>query len=109
VNSGRGRVLDPSAGRPRVLKFESSDSARCTCGTQLSIGATVCEVRPIPASLEYLFRRRSFCSPRCVQAFCLESLEILDSLDTPASKITIIDLHEFTMEVATMLVASLSS
>jgi hypothetical protein len=54
-----------------------------------------------------MFRDAVFCSPKCIRAFCLESLEMLDSLDTPDAKATVTDLHELTVEVATTLVSIL--
>jgi len=48
----------------------------------------------IPPSLEDLFRGGMFCSVGCIRAFCLESLEILDAVDTPNSKSMVTDLHE---------------
>jgi len=57
----------------------------------------------IPPSLEDLFRGGVFCSVRCIRAFCLESLEILDALDTPNSKSMVTDLTEVHRELAETL------
>ena len=35
-----------------------------------------------------------FCSVKCIRAFCLESLETLDGLDTKQSKTVVTDIHE---------------
>jgi hypothetical protein len=51
-------------------------------------------VTVIPPSLRDLFRGGVFCSVGCIRAFCLESLEMLEALDTPNSEAMITDLHE---------------
>ncbi|MGD0250957.1 MAG: hypothetical protein ABSB97_08770 [Thermoplasmata archaeon] len=53
--------------------------------------------------MEYRFRDGIFCSYRCIRAFCLESLEILDALDTPDSRIMATDLHDIHRWVAEIL------
>lgn len=55
-----------------------------------------------PASRD-LFRDRVFCSVRCIGAFCLESLEVLDQLDTPNARAVVSDLHELHHEVSETL------
>ena len=58
------------------------------------------EVTTVSPPLEPLFRGRIFCSLRCIGAYCLESLEILDAPDTPDSKAKAHDLRELHHEVA---------
>ena len=59
----------------------------------------------VPPSLENLFRGGVFCSVGCIRAFCLDSLEILEALDTPNSRSIIEDLHEIHQAVAETLAA----
>jgi len=80
---------------------------RCRCGTHVPAGGEVIEITGLPKSLEDVFGDIAFCSPKCVRAFCLESLETLDSIDTPHARGIVSDLHELTMEVATTLVSIL--
>jgi hypothetical protein len=90
-----------------MSKSETTVSVQCRCGARIASGGTVFEVTTLPASLEGVFRGTIFCSPRCLRAFCLESLELLDLLDTEEAKVTVTDLHELNMEVAMTLVAVL--
>jgi hypothetical protein len=62
-------------------------------------------VTTIPRSLGDLFRGGVFCSVGCIRAFCLESLEILEALDTPNSKSMVTDLHEVHRGIAETLAA----
>ena len=41
-----------------------------------------------------IFEDRTFCSVKCIRAFCLESLEELDALDTVESEKIVTDLHQ---------------
>jgi len=67
----------------------------------------VVEITALPESLEGVLGGVIFCSPKCVRAFCLESLEVLDALDSPEAGAIVRDLHELTMEVAMTLVSIL--
>jgi len=60
----------------------------------------VVRVDGLPESAAELFRDRSFCSVRCLRAFCLESLETLDSLDTRQARDVVTDLHELYQAMA---------
>jgi ribosomal protein L24E len=64
------------------------------CGTPIPTGGAVYTVTTVPPSLEYVFRGGIFCSEKCIRAFCLESLEILDTLDALSPKTMVTDLHE---------------
>lgn len=66
----------------------------CRCGTQIPRGGQVIRVEGLPDGAAELFADRAFCSPRCLRAFGLESLETLDGLDTPAARAVVTDLHE---------------
>lgn len=71
------------------------------------MGGTVFTLIDLPPTLEGLFAGAKFCSPKCVRAFCLESLETLDALDTAEAKELVTDIHELNMDVAITLVAVL--
>jgi hypothetical protein len=60
-------------------------------------------VSTVSSSSEDFFRDQVFCSVRCIGAFCLESLEVLELLDTPRARATVSDLHELHREVAETL------
>jgi hypothetical protein len=86
-----------------IFQARTSIAVRCRCGTRIHPGGTVFGVTTIPPSLESLFQGGVFCSVRCIRAFCLESLEILDAIDAPDSKAMVTDLHEVHRAVAETL------
>lgn len=93
--------------RPRIVTNAAVASTKCTCGTKIKPGGAAYTVTELPNPLEFIFRDRSFCSPKCIRSFCLESLETLDAIDVPSSRRMVADLHELTVEVATTLVTLL--
>ena len=107
MSSDSTRALPSRRRGPRIFKSETAIPVTCSCGTRVPGGGKVFGLTALPASLESMFSGAIFCSPKCVRAFCLESLELLDSLDTEDAKATVTDLHELNMEVAMMLVAVL--
>ncbi len=105
MSSDNARALPSRRGGPRIVKSETAVPVQCRCGTRIANGGAVYEVASLPASLEGVFGGVVFCSTKCVRAFCLESLELLDALDTEDARETVTDLHELNMEVAMTLVA----
>lgn len=87
-----------------IFKFDTTLSVRCRCGVQVPRGGEIVGFTTVPQSLQSLFRGAVFCSPKCVRAFCLESLEIIESVDTPDSKAMVSDLHELYRGIAETLV-----
>jgi hypothetical protein len=87
-----------------IFKSDTPIAVQCRCGARVPRGGEVVGISSVPASLESVFRGAIFCSPKCARAFCLESLEVLDSLDTPASKAMVSDLHELYVGIARTLV-----
>lgn len=77
----------------RVHENPSPRSVICRCGVRIPAGGTAVHVERLPLAAEELFRDRRFCSVRCLRAFCLESLETLDGLDTLKAKAVVSDLH----------------
>ncbi len=78
-----------------ILKSETSLSVKCRfCNTTIPTGGAVYTITTVPPSLEYVFRGGIFCSEKCIRGFCLESLEILDTLATLSPKAMVTDLHE---------------
>jgi hypothetical protein len=75
-----------------VSQAHASTPGQCRCGTFVPVNGIAFGIGEVPRYLEILFRRRVFCSVACIRAYCLESLEILDSLDTPGSGLLILDL-----------------
>lgn len=81
-------------GQPNVREFYLRETASCRCGSHLGAGDSGFEVLGVPSSGREIFDGRTFCSVRCIRAFCLESLEALDVLDTPRSRSVVTDLHD---------------
>jgi len=82
-----------------TFQTRTSIAVQCRCGTRIPAGGTVFGVTVVPPSLEDLFRGGVFCSVECIRAFCLETLEILQALDTPNSKSMVTDLREVHREL----------
>jgi hypothetical protein len=57
----------------------------------------------VPPSLADLFRGGVFCSVNCIRAFCVDTLEKLEALDTPDSKSMVSDIQEVLSEVSDAL------
>ena len=85
-----------------ILRSKTSVAEKCRCGTRIPAGGEVLHVTATK-STEPLFRDQVFCSTNCIRAFCLESLETLEALDTPASNALVSDLHAFYRGIAEML------
>jgi len=83
-----------------IIQSLGSVPGRCRCGGRIVPGATEFRVMPDSPASEPLFHGQVFCSLRCLRAFCLESLETLNELDTPASEEVVVDLHELYRGVA---------
>jgi hypothetical protein len=98
-----GYLQDPSRRLQgvRVHEVPSPGPAVCRCGTHIPAGAPSLHVSNLPGSAEELFHERSFCTVRCLRAFCLETLETLDPLDTPEAQAVVSDLHALHQAVAT--------
>ena len=60
-------------------------------------------ITTVPPTLKDLFRGGVFCSVRCIRAFCLETLEMLEALDTASSRMVVTDLHEVHRELSETL------
>jgi len=108
VSLGSNQDLPPFTPELSLFKSDTPISVQCRCGARVPRGGEVVGITRVPASLQRVFGGAIFCSPKCVQAFCLESLEILDSLDTPVAKAMVTDLHELYLGIARTLVLILS-
>lgn len=104
MNPDDSSTLPPYTPELPIFKSDTAVSVRCRCGTRVPRGGEVVGITTVPASLEGVFRGAIFCSPKCVRVFCLESLEILDALDTPTSKTMVTDLHELYLAIARTLI-----
>jgi hypothetical protein len=78
-----------------IVESSTSKVEKCRCGTRLGPGQKRLHVESLSSASDSLFRDQTFCSPRCIRQFCLESLETLDGLDTPESSAIVADFHEF--------------
>jgi hypothetical protein len=85
-----------------ILRSKTSVAEKCRCGSRIPAGGEVLHVTATESS-EPLFRHQVFCSMSCIRAFCLESLETLEALDTPASNALVTDLRAFHRGIAEML------
>jgi len=91
-----------------IALTRTSTSAQCRCGTRVPAGETAFGLLDVPASLETLFRPGIFCSVACIGAACLESLEVLDAIDTPESRTMVTDLHELHRRISEILASLLA-
>ena len=85
---------------PSVREAPSPAQRVCRCGTVVRTGAPTVYVDGIPSTIVGVFENRTFCSVGCVRAFCLESLEALDALDTAESEKIVTDLHQVYLSLA---------
>jgi len=83
-----------------IVQSPGTAPGTCRCGARMLPGATEVRVVPDSPASELLFQNQVFCSLRCLRAFCLESIETLDALDTPSSADVVTDLHELYRGVA---------
>lgn|SRR5208282_3404377 len=90
-----------------IHQSPSPGPATCSCGVRIRTGETIFRITTDSSSSQSLFRDQVFCSPRCIRLFCLESLETLNALDTPASRAVVTDLHELYQGVVETYVAIL--
>jgi hypothetical protein len=88
-----------------IFVTRTAVSVRCRCGTRVPAGETVFGLLNVPTSLETMFRPGLFCCVACIGALCLESLETLDSIDTPNSRAMVTDLHTLHQRIAEILAA----
>lgn len=104
VSSDDRVVYSEQATEPASLFLtRASTSVPCRCGTRVPAGDTVFGLLNVPPSLENMFRPGLFCSVTCIGVLCLESLEILDGIDTLKSQAMVTDLHELHRRVTEIL------
>ena len=104
MSSANSGALPPYTPELPIFKSDTAVSVWCRCGARVPRGGEVVGITSVPPSLESVFHGAIFCSPGCARAFCLESLEILDALDTPAARAMVTDLHELSLWIAQTLV-----
>lgn len=80
-------------GPPQLVERSSAQERVCRCGTRIGVRGIAIEVVGLSGALPGLFEGQAFCSLRCVRAFFLETLSILDGLDTIEGETLISDLH----------------
>jgi len=108
IDATGGSWTVPRPGRdPPLVLGKATVASRCRCGKWIAAGDPMYMVTTRPALAWAMFRGQQFCSPRCVRAFCLESLESLDTFDTPATKEMVSDLHEFSRALTGVFAAIL--
>jgi hypothetical protein len=86
-----------------LLKARTPLPVKCRCGTHVPPGEEIVSLSTVPRSLASIFRGGVFCSPKCLRAFCLETFEIVDALDTPAATAMVTDLHELYRAISSTL------
>jgi hypothetical protein len=85
-----------------VVRSTTSVLEKCRCGVRIPPGGGIFRVATVLPS-HPLFDGHAFCSTRCIHAYCLESLETLDAIDTPAATAMVSDLHALHQELAELL------
>lgn len=90
---------------PAILQSTATGPRRCRCGTWVGRGDRMYQITPDSSFSGHLFDGQVFCSGRCVRAFCLESLETMDAIDTPAATMVVSDLHDAHQELVDTLAA----
>lgn len=97
-----GYLQDPSLRLKgvRVHEYPSPAIAVCRCGTRIGLQELMVQVLNLPEPAARMFHDQGFCSVKCLRAFCLESLEMLDALDTPEARAIVSDIHALHQAVA---------
>ena len=85
---------------PRIVLGYVAHPGTCRCGMAIPLDWVVYRVGGLPEAEMALFRDQVFCSARCLHAFCLETLETLEALDTPRSRELVSDLREFRLALS---------
>lgn len=78
---------------PAIVSVVESEPDTCRCGTKLTAGSPRLRILGLPRSVEEVFEGREFCSGRCVRAYFLEAMELLDSLYSKEATGMVSDLH----------------
>jgi len=87
------RPVPDSHHTPELTRRAPRDSETCRCGTRLGTQPLLIEVTNLTPALSPLFRGQTFCSVSCLRAFFLESLTLLDGIDTPVGEAQVSDLR----------------
>ena len=87
----------------RIALGYVAHSGICRCGTLIPLDWVVYRVDSLPDGPTDLFRDLVFCSERCLRAYCLETIETLEALDTPESQRLVSDLREFRIALSRSL------
>jgi hypothetical protein len=78
---------------PYLVELPSVRERICRCGAQIGPRGTIEVVAGLPRDLTIFFDGLAFCSECCVRAQFLETLSVLDGLDTPNGEAIIPDLR----------------
>lgn len=68
------------------LKLEQRVAAkdqRCRCGTRIATGDRCYEFHGVPEAVGGLLESQAFCTPRCLRAYLLEAMEVLEGAGSP--------------------------
>jgi hypothetical protein len=95
LGSTGGRWPTLCAAESAVCRAQAPTPGQRRCGVFVPADGTAFRITYAPPCLEILLRRRVFCSVACIRAICLESIEILDSLDNPDSGLIAQQLQAF--------------
>jgi hypothetical protein len=97
-----GYLQDPSQRLKgvRIHEYPSPGVTVCRCGTRIGEREIMVRVQNLPDPAAQMFRDQGFCSVRCLRAYCLESLEALDAMDTPEARAIVSDIHALHQAVA---------
>jgi hypothetical protein len=78
---------------PRLVQETATRSQVCRCGSRIEPGSTTFRVLDGAGAPLELVGAESFCSVPCVRATFLETLSVLEGLDTPGAEAIVTDLR----------------
>ncbi len=84
---------------PRIVRRSAEEPFRCGCGTRIPPGDSYLRVEGLPPSQRGPFEGRTFCSLACLREFYLETLSVLEAMDTPESQAVVSDLRATYLEL----------
>ena len=83
-----------------IVRRTAATAVRCRCGTTVPPGDSFFEVVGLPPAQEGPFEGQSFCSLACLRAFYLETMSILEGLDSPEAQEVVTDLRATYLELS---------
>ena len=95
-----GASSSREARSPAIVRRVATISHRCRCGTAIPAGDSFFAVEGLPAAQGGPFEGQAFCSLACLHAFYLETLSVLEGLDSPEAQAVVTDLRATYLELS---------